>query len=79
MGKLTHRSNWGFWESESIDSPVGTFNVHLKRRWNSIVNDSKEEINAFTHQPILHCKTEELMDAIVYIEKVINNDDSGEK
>ncbi len=44
MGKLSHRSNWGFWESESIDSPVGTFNVHLKRRWNSIVNESNEEI-----------------------------------
>jgi hypothetical protein len=45
MGRHNHRSNWGWWEvPEPMETGIGNFKVHLKRRWNSIRNNEDEEI-----------------------------------
>ena len=44
MGRPEHRSNWGHWEWEPIETDLGTFKVHFKRRWRSICDENNNEI-----------------------------------
>ena len=44
MGRPEHRSNWGHWEWEPIETDLGTFKVHFKRRWRSICDEDNQEL-----------------------------------
>tara|TARA_B100001287_G_scaffold259806_1_gene247339 strand:- start:24489 stop:25880 length:1392 start_codon:yes stop_codon:yes gene_type:complete len=44
MGRPEHRSNWGHWEWDNIETDLGEFKVHFKRRWRSVCDEDNNEI-----------------------------------